>query len=264
MFIIGGGVGTARAATCDAGYTMDETDGLCKITCSPGYYVKSPGDKCIAINNNYSIAYVDSEHTVIYGETSGDNVKSCPNTIKYSDMFIAFNAWNPPADLHTSIEGCRILLYGPDDGFGQYKLSCEYNPATGDYDKSCGESYSDTRTCIAGYKYLGSNRTDTCKAMSQGYCKISCGDSVYGCMNHRCTVVGYGRYSPSDELGWYNCPNGTYTTTETAAAASDCTPCTNAPANAHYTAANTTDGTPNCEWECDAGFGHTSDDRCLP
>ncbi|MBR1380353.1 MAG: hypothetical protein IJ560_02080 [Alphaproteobacteria bacterium] len=36
-----------------------------------------------------------------------------------------------------------------------------------------------------------------------------------------------------------------------------------APANAHYTGAGTPD-VGNCPWECDAGFGHTSDDRCLP
>ena len=42
-----------------------------------------------------------------------------------------------------------------------------------------------------------------------------------------------------------------------------CNPCTNAPANAHYTGAGTPD-VGNCPWECDAGYGHTSDDRCLP
>ena len=67
-------------------------------------------------------------------------------------------------------------------------------------------------------------------------------------------------------------------------------PCTNAPANAHYTGPGTPDseyiddpyiddpyidipddmidGTikdaNDCPWECDAGYGHTSDDRCLP
>ncbi|MBR1380486.1 MAG: hypothetical protein IJ560_02770 [Alphaproteobacteria bacterium] len=40
-------------------------------------------------------------------------------------------------------------------------------------------------------------------------------------------------------------------------------PCTNAPANAHYTGAGTPD-VGNCPWECDDGFGHTYDDRCLP
>ncbi|MBR1380747.1 MAG: hypothetical protein IJ560_04145, partial [Alphaproteobacteria bacterium] len=48
-------------------------------------------------------------------------------------------------------------------------------------------------------------------------------------------------------------------------------PCTNAPVNAHYTGPGTPDspdGTTkdanDCPWECDAGYGHTSDDRCLP
>ena len=48
-------------------------------------------------------------------------------------------------------------------------------------------------------------------------------------------------------------------------------PCTNAPANAHYTGPGTPDSVDgtikdanDCPWECDAGFGHTSDDRCLP
>ncbi|MBR1380078.1 MAG: hypothetical protein IJ560_00600 [Alphaproteobacteria bacterium] len=38
--------------------------------------------------------------------------------------------------------------------------------------------------------------------------------------------------------------------------------CTNAPTNAHYTGGVI--GENNCPWECDAGYGHTSDDRCLP
>ncbi|MBR1380507.1 MAG: hypothetical protein IJ560_02875 [Alphaproteobacteria bacterium] len=48
-------------------------------------------------------------------------------------------------------------------------------------------------------------------------------------------------------------------------------PCTNAPANAHYTGPGTPDSVDgtikdanDCPWECDDGFGHTSDDRCLP
>ena len=48
-------------------------------------------------------------------------------------------------------------------------------------------------------------------------------------------------------------------------------PCTNAPANAHYTGPGTPDSKDDkikdandCPWECDDGFGHTSDDRCLP
>ena len=48
-------------------------------------------------------------------------------------------------------------------------------------------------------------------------------------------------------------------------------PCTNAPANAHYTGPGTPDSPDgtiknanDCPWECDDGFGHTSDDRCLP
>ncbi|MBR1380386.1 MAG: hypothetical protein IJ560_02250 [Alphaproteobacteria bacterium] len=47
--------------------------------------------------------------------------------------------------------------------------------------------------------------------------------------------------------------------------------CTNAPANAHYTGVGTPDSPDgtivdanDCPWECDAGYGHTSDDRCLP
>ncbi|MBR1379982.1 MAG: hypothetical protein IJ560_00115 [Alphaproteobacteria bacterium] len=40
-------------------------------------------------------------------------------------------------------------------------------------------------------------------------------------------------------------------------------PCTNAPENAHYTGPGIPD-VGDCPWECDAGFGHTSDDRCLP
>ncbi|MBR1380404.1 MAG: hypothetical protein IJ560_02340 [Alphaproteobacteria bacterium] len=45
---------------------------------------------------------------------------------------------------------------------------------------------------------------------------------------------------------------------------SGASPCTNEkPANSHYVSApNLT--TNDCPWECDDGFGHTSDDRCLP
>ena len=39
--------------------------------------------------------------------------------------------------------------------------------------------------------------------------------------------------------------------------------CTNAPADAYYTGPGTPD-VGDCPWECDAGYGHTSDDRCLP
>ncbi|MBR1380364.1 MAG: hypothetical protein IJ560_02140 [Alphaproteobacteria bacterium] len=41
-------------------------------------------------------------------------------------------------------------------------------------------------------------------------------------------------------------------------------PCTNEiPANSHYSGPGTPD-VGDCPWECDDGFGHTSDDRCLP
>ena len=41
-----------------------------------------------------------------------------------------------------------------------------------------------------------------------------------------------------------------------------CNACTNAPANAHYTAAGTPD-VGDCPWACDSGYGQTAGGQCL-
>ncbi|MBR1380136.1 MAG: hypothetical protein IJ560_00915 [Alphaproteobacteria bacterium] len=73
------------------------------------------------------------------------------------------------------------------------------------------------------------------------------------------TVVNYNGLCSAAQTGYYVSNLNKPGTTNY----KNVNPCTNAPTNAHYTGAGTPD-VGDCPWECDDGFGHTSDDRCLP
>ena len=238
------GCGTARAATCDAGYWLNDT-GTC-VLCDTG------------IINGLAMPYY----------CPGDDKKyDCPTVAgEYSEYENGYWVWFED-HISRSVRGCRAYFTVPIKN-GVARFSCSYNSngytSIGAQTK-CQTYTSDSdkqlTTCSPGYwidfnnfaQYAGSG--DTQQFHFSGFQVI---------VNVACEPVGFGYISTASASVIRICPVGTYTATDTAAAASDCMPCTNAPANAHYTAANTTDGTPNCEWECDDGFGHTSDDRCLP
>ncbi|MBR1380729.1 MAG: hypothetical protein IJ560_04055, partial [Alphaproteobacteria bacterium] len=221
------GMGASHAATCDAGYWLDGT--ACEA-CVFNRAFYCPGDdiKYNCPTEPIQTAYIDHYTTWVTQNGQPSKITNC--RLFWSDVPVA------NGKIH----------------FGGFWSISGHTYSTG----SMQVEYTHSK-CNAGYYMKNAYGENGLQ-----YYVIKDYDNVIS--QQHCFPVEYGYYSGGDTALRTACPAGTYTTTETAAAASDCTPCTNAPANAHYTAANTTDGTPNCEWECDAGFGHTSDDRCLP
>ena len=189
------GVGTARAATCDAGYWLN--NGEC-APCSEKYYC--PGDDtrhaCPAPNTTEQIITLVSPHTLL---TNPD----------YSKMTVAVSTnWFGGLSGSTNIERCGIVIHNIDGDEARLgEIGFLYSESVGDY---------------AG-----------------GYVA-------------RLYTAAYAGYYLKQK--W---PNGSGRYVAFA-------PCTNEiPANSHYSGPGTPD-VGDCPWECDAGYGHTSDDRCLP
>ncbi|MBR1380746.1 MAG: hypothetical protein IJ560_04140 [Alphaproteobacteria bacterium] len=260
QFCIGG---TARAATCDAGYWLDNT-GTCKL-CDVRYACPGNDERVYCAN------------LPGYAESPGaTECTPCPEILpKYQPYLKSMYYYLGDNNEKVSVDGCRVILeYKNYDHIQRIEVNCYYSPDVGGYTET---SKSDSSKCMASVYscdagYYSTVGRDTYEingvTVSYGFRRYWQNGVDNILKKGNCIPVGYGHYQIINANGYaYEraaCSIGTYTATDTAAAESDCMPCTNAPANAHYTAANTTDGTPNCEWECDDGFGHTSDDRCLP
>ncbi|MBR1380506.1 MAG: hypothetical protein IJ560_02870 [Alphaproteobacteria bacterium] len=234
----------AHAATCDAGYWLDDTGTCQPCNRSNG---ETPSYYCPGNDLRMRCPEIDSDHI---------------------DYLHKYSSWVNGDNVVESITRCEVnFVVKIDHGYSYF--SCAYNDTNSSFTSvnatyKCNFNLTSSiqrfPICDTGYWFNFRTLTNYSN-LSYYYMTFKSFDDA---ANIKCIPVGWGYYSSDVVTLTNNCPVGTYTATDTAAAASDCMPCTNAPANAHYTAANTTDGTPNCPWECDDGFGHTSDDRCLP
>lgn len=206
----------ANADDCPDGYSIIDDSGLCKIECPDGYRVVNAGEKCAQIIGN--TPYYAAKHTVMYGETSGDNVKKCPEPDPNANDVPSGSYVRMPSSLnHSSITLCGIdiknIRYTTEDGdapsdisHGVLRAPCYYT--TGDdghaiYDKRrrdpvTGES---RRGCVGGTVVI------SCDAGYYAQCTYTGG----GAYEMGCEPVGYNYYSPDGDLKRYPCPDGTMT-----------------------------------------------------
>ena len=231
----------AHAATCAVGEYLDENN-IC-VTCTRKIATTEGAD--ISQNYNFYCPGDDTRHLCPIVTTSN------PHYIYFQQYYI-----NTSIDVITAAKYCRATFADVPIAHGITTYNC--GVLNGEYigGTNCQYKYNLTK-CDAGYYANVTGKQPTSWNIQFANLNLLLAHDI-------CIAAGFGFYVGANDVEHTACPAGTYTATDTAAAASDCMPCTNAPANAHYTAANTTDGTPNCEWECDDGFGHTSDDRCLP
>ncbi|MBR1380685.1 MAG: hypothetical protein IJ560_03820 [Alphaproteobacteria bacterium] len=199
-----GGVGTAHAATCKAGYYDDGT-GVC-VVCGNGHYC--PGDnmriKCPANDVDWATIYPEAVSVGVAGAGTYTG-RGVSDATKVKECYVNVFVQMPLNDGNTY----RILK-------SHYYTTIRDGVEWNSYYRGTTDVYS---------VYTG---------VSKGYYLADC---FHG--------------------------NPASIATRTICEYSELKPCTNAPANAHYTGAGTPD-VGNCPWECDDGFGHTSDDRCLP
>lgn len=212
------------AVDCADGYT-ENNNGLCVATCSPGYRVENAGEPCTQITGSVPI-YTDTTHTVIYGETSGDNVKTCPAaTVDHPCQQTQLHI--PASVSHNGITRCicdsMVNRFEYNQGASNHYLP--HTLAThGTAQTSCyygcynGECYYGATYCINSVKIL------TCDAgfySVMGSQRIAGEMSVFGCM-----PVGVNYYSPDGDLDRYPCPENTVTAGygENASGVDDCKP----------------------------------------
>ena len=194
------------AVDCADGYS-DNGNGVCIATCAPGYRVENVGDPCTQITGTDPI-YTDTTHTVIYGETSGDNVKTCPPA----------PADNPcteiriPASIsHTTRLNCLCDNMINRFEYGQGRTNYGLSVAThGTASTACyyrcyhDECYYGAKYCVNGVQFI------TCDA---GFYSVMGNEYMEGEMaSIGCMPVGINYYSPDGDLNRYPCPDGTITT----------------------------------------------------
>ncbi|MBR1380062.1 MAG: hypothetical protein IJ560_00520 [Alphaproteobacteria bacterium] len=197
-----GGVGTARAAQCNAGYWLN--NGEC-AACSEAYYC--PGDDA-----QYACPEINMTRQELINMISPYVLLTNPY---YSEMTVMVSTeWFTHTYNAKNIEKCGIVIRGINGDEARINALSFY------YSESVG-AYADYSACLYTKAYAG----------------------YYLSQHHGQSSSSYNAFKP----------------------------CTNAPANAHYTGPGTPDSVDgtivdanDCPWECDDGFGHTSDDRCLP
>ena len=197
-------------------------------TCDAGQYI-TDGGECVVCTTGYYCPGDDARYECPNGGYVPLVYQLGNSIIGCVDTVDGIRWVKTPDECMGNETYCWVIRnnnYYATHGFGSQP--CYYNPETGTYD------YGSTRGCVGG------NTLQSCDA---GYWAetVRTGGEL---QRHPCVPSGVGYYSPDDDLARY--------------------PCTNEiPANSHY-AGTEINKTNNCEWECDDGFGHTSDDRCLP
>lgn len=157
-------IAPAIADDCPDGYSVIDDSDLCKVECPAGYRVINPGEICTEITG--TTPYYSAKHVVVYGETSGDNVKKCPEPDPSIIYNISRGVSMPSSSDHSSINQCILyglrVRYTTEEGYSPSRIShgvlqapCYYT--TGDdgnaiYDKRTkdpvtGES---RKTCVGG------------------------------------------------------------------------------------------------------------------
>lgn len=206
----------ANAVTCPDGYSVIDDSGLCKVECPDGWYVKNAGEPCAQITG--STPYYVAKHTVVYGETSGNNVKKCPSPDMEKNDVIANPTMMIPETLdHSSINQCILsrlrVRYTTEEGYSPSQIShgvllapCYYT--TGDDGNAI---YDDRRkdpvTGETRMGCVGGSAVISCDAGYYAHC-TSTGNGPY---DMGCQPVGYNYYSPDGDLTRYPCPAGTMT-----------------------------------------------------
>ena len=210
----------AFGADCVNGYTPD-TNGECVTHCEPAYYVPTPGAACthVAIYDSY---YVDTAHTVKYGETSTHLLKQCPATADGRRGYI------PSDTTGSSIAHCFIQMHDVrytaadrGDCVAGGATSCDYEThgvasapcyyTTGPdgsaiYDKQ-------TRDPVTGewrWNCVGATKLISCDA---GWYDPYDGALMPNTPTRYapCQPVGADHYSPDGDLNRYPCPEKTAT-----------------------------------------------------
>lgn len=203
--------------TCASGYALND-DGQCVAHCLAGWYVADAGQPCVEIKRGSP--YYSAAHDVVYGDTSGDNYKKCPDPDPNTPGgYVFINSAGVDYNRQTDIRHCFRtdvpVRYFENvnrrycDGNG----NCIHQMTThGVVNNPCPYQYGDDGTAVYGEGeeypcYGGSTNMKSCDAGFYAQ-KTKTG---YSGRYFPCSPVGTEYYSPNGDLARYPCPTGTMT-----------------------------------------------------